>query len=769
MKQRSALLVSLTYAAFGTIWILASDHILGLLVQDAAQIATLQTYKGWAFIAITALLLYALIRRRGDELPNAQTPPRMANTNNGGHVMGMVAFATFLLIAVILANLIYNVLDERRGLIEAAERSAQNLAQVLEEQTQGMVTAVDLTLTSAARIVESDRPALVLNNTQVADQLRAGLKSASFIRTIFVVDATGRLMHHTDKLPPANIDFSDREYFQVHRDSLTVGLHIGHPLTAPTSNVWSIHMSKRLSYTDGRFAGVVVAAVEPEYLERFYKSISVGPGGVVSLLLRDGTMLVRSPHLAGAIGKDFRESPLFMTHLPKAEFGTYQAPSRIDSSTRIFSYRVLRGMPLVVVIGLDRDEVLSKWLSRAWIHGLASASFMLIIAWLGYLMYRELRRRDLLSNALRTSEERFRKVLDDMMEGCQVIGFDWQYRYVNDSVLQHNRRARAELLGHTMMDVHPGFEKTEMFSAMRRCMQERTSQGLQTRFDYGDDSFSWFDVSIQPVPEGIFVLSIDITSQKLAEERLRQLNDQLETRVIERTAALDAANKELEAFSASVSHDLRAPLRHLDGFARLAMERTHDADEKTRDYLSKIVKASEKMRQLIDDLLALSRASRAELNTRPVDLQTLVSGVKQECLSYAGRRDVEWRLDTLPRVQGDLVLLRQVFMNLISNAVKFTRNSEHAIIEVRARLQENNEVEISVRDNGAGFDMAFADKLYGVFQRLHNEREFEGTGIGLAIVRRIIGRHGGKTWAEGAPGKGAVFYLTLKCVSAEVA
>lgn len=759
--RRFALSVGLTYAVFGTIWILASDHVLALLIPDAAELSRFQTYKGGAFVAITAFLLYTLIRWRASEFAGVVAEAQLAS---GRRLQSMIALATFLLIAVILANLICNVWDERRSLVEETERSAQNLAQVLEEQTAGMINAVDFTLMSAGHVLELDRPADRMNDAQVVERLRSSLKSLPFVRAIFVTDDKGRMIYDTNSFPAANLDFPDRDYFRVHRDGLAQGLHISHPLISRTGNIWFISMSRRLARADGSFAGVVVAAVEPQYLERVYKSIKVGPAGTVSLFLRDGTMLVRSPYIEGAIGKNFHDSPLFAAQLPKAEVGTYQAPSAMDASTRIFSYRALKATPLVVVIGLGRDEVLSKWLSRAWTHGLVSATFMLIIAWLGYLVFRELGRRDQLTSALRSSEERYRRALDDMMEGCQIIGFDWRYRYVNDTLVQHGRRARSELLGRTMMEVYPGLEKTEVFAALHRCMEERTSQGLQTRFEFGDGSFTWFDVSVHPVPEGIFILSIDITSQKFAEAKLLQLNEQLEARVVERTAALNTVNEELEAFSYSVSHDLRAPLRHLDGFARLAMERSDDMDAMTKEYLTKIIRSSEKMDTLIDDLLVLSRASRTELNSRSVDLQALVFGVKQECMSYAGQRQVEWRQDELPRAQGDQVLLRQVFMNLVSNAIKFTRNCEHAVIEVRARMMENNEVEISVRDNGAGFDMRFADKLYGVFQRLHHESEFEGTGIGLATVRRIVERHGGKTWAEGEPGKGAVFYLTFRCV-----
>ncbi len=362
---------------------------------------------------------------------------------------------------------------------------------------------------------------------------------------------------------------------------------------------------------------------------------------------------------------------------------------------------------------------------------------------------------------LKESEVRFRGALDVMLEGCQIIGFDWKYIYLNDSALQHNRHTRDEMLGKTLQEVFPNIESTDVFAALRRCMADRTEQGLQTLYEYDDGGYAWFDISVQPVPEGIFVLSIDITSQKLAEERLRQLNEQLEARVMQRTAALTAANMELEAFGYSVSHDLRAPLRHLDGYARLALEGSESLDGNTRSYLSKIVSSSKKMGNLIDDLLVLSRAGRAELNTRPIELSTLINEVKQECMTYAGEREIAWEIDELPRVQGDLVLLWQVFFNLISNAVKFTRKREHAVIEVHGRSIANGEVEISIRDNGAGFDMRYYAKLFNVFQRLHREDEFEGTGVGLAIVQRVVVRHGGRVWGEGAPGEGARFHFSL--------
>ncbi len=252
----------------------------------------------------------------------------------------------------------------------------------------------------------------------------------------------------------------------------------------------------------------------------------------------------------------------------------------------------------------------------------------------------------------------------------------------------------------------------------------------------------------------------DLTARSAAEAKAR--NQALEQLVAERTAELEGTTKELEAFSYSVSHDLRAPLRHIDGFAKLVLERAHGVDETTERYLGTISKAAGKMGRLIDDLLAFSRTGRAELRTQSVDLSALVREVREECMRDATGRAITWKISELPRVVGDPSLLRIALVNLFSNAVKFTAKREDALIEVGARPGERGEVIVCVKDNGAGYDPRYADKLFGVFQRLHRESEFDGTGIGLATVRRIVTRHGGRVWAEGKIGSGASFYMTLK-------
>ena len=248
-----------------------------------------------------------------------------------------------------------------------------------------------------------------------------------------------------------------------------------------------------------------------------------------------------------------------------------------------------------------------------------------------------------------------------------------------------------------------------------------------------------------------YLIHHDITNRRRAAAELRRQGE-----------LLQAANKELEAFSYSVSHDLRAPLRHIDGYAALLSKTAGQSlNDKAQRYLQTISESAKQMGQLIDDLLVFSRMGRQEMLRSTVNLNQLIKTVIHDLRLDLQARAISWTIGSLPEVPGDPAMLRQVFMNLISNAVKFTATRPTPSIEIGATRQFPGEVTIFVRDNGVGFDMQYVNKLFGVFQRLHRNDEFEGTGIGLANVRRIIHRHGGRTWAEGKVDQGATFYLSL--------
>ena len=262
-------------------------------------------------------------------------------------------------------------------------------------------------------------------------------------------------------------------------------------------------------------------------------------------------------------------------------------------------------------------------------------------------------------------------------------------------------------------------------------------------------------------------LHAEILARNKAEDGMRKLNLELEMRVERRTEELAEMNRELESFNYSVSHDLRAPLRHMDGFSKILEEEfAPQLSSEARHYLHRIRLAAAQMTTLVEDLLQLARLGRQPVKRETVSLQRLLEETIAACISDAGTREIIWRKTLLPEVEGDAGLLRQVLANLISNALKFTKNKTPAVIEIGS-LQSDAETTIFVKDNGAGFDPRYADKLFGVFQRLHRQDEFEGTGIGLAIVARIIHKHGGRVWAESKPDCGAAFYFTVIAVRQE--
>jgi signal transduction histidine kinase len=264
-------------------------------------------------------------------------------------------------------------------------------------------------------------------------------------------------------------------------------------------------------------------------------------------------------------------------------------------------------------------------------------------------------------------------------------------------------------------------------------------------------------------------LNTQIRKRQRAEAELQALNGELEKRVARRTGQLQEANRELETFSYAVSHDLRAPLRHMEGFTHFLQHKYGPTlPEEGQHYLDRISTAATFMSKLVEGLLQLSHVGAQLPSMAPISLQFLLQDARSALHSEAGGRQIEWRIGTLPEVQGDAVLLGQVFTNLLSNAIKFSSKQEHTIIEIGS-CERNGETTIFVRDNGVGFDPRYADKLFGVFQRLHRQDEFSGTGIGLATVQRIIHRHGGRIWAESAPGLGATFYFTLPCSAKPVA
>jgi PAS domain S-box-containing protein len=386
-----------------------------------------------------------------------------------------------------------------------------------------------------------------------------------------------------------------------------------------------------------------------------------------------------------------------------------------------------------------------------------SLAAMCLVGFAGIVVRRDFNRR----RRAEEERDRFFNLSRDLL--C-IASFDGFFKSLNPVWEQVLGYSRHELQSSPFIEfVHPEDRPRTLVEAGKLTAGGEISF-FENRYRRKDGTWRWLSWSARASLEArmIYATARDITEQRAAASQIVQLNAELQ----QHASQLEAANKELEAFSYSVSHDLRAPLRHIAGFVELLRKQTVSVIDATGTrYLSFIAGAVKQMGRLVDDLLNFSRMARSELRQRPLNLEHMVADVRREMRSDLEGRNIDWKIGTLPEVQADPAMLRLALTNLISNAVKYTRPREQARIEIGS-LPSSTEHIAYIRDNGVGFDMQYSTKLFGVFQRLHSEDEFEGTGIGLANVRRIMLRHGGRVWADAKEGEGATFYFSLPKIPA---
>jgi PAS domain S-box-containing protein len=385
--------------------------------------------------------------------------------------------------------------------------------------------------------------------------------------------------------------------------------------------------------------------------------------------------------------------------------------------------------------------------------------------------------------ALSKSEERYRTTLDNILEGCQLIGFGFRYLYLNGAAAVHNRRPNSELLGRTMLEAWPGFETTHVFSLLERCMRERVAFHEETEFIFPDGRTGWFDVRTQPVPEGIFVLSIDISERKQAERALRQLNESLELKVAERTRDLKEASERAEAadriksaFLATMSHELRTPLNSIIGFTGIMLQKlAGPLNAEQLKQLGMVQSSARHLLALINDVLDISKieAGQLPIHCSPFDLQACVERALASVKPLADKKGLLLHAEitpTLSLLESDPRRVEQILLNLLNNAIKFTDRGRITItvesLPEQGSAQAGGDVQsvrIRVADTGMGMKPKDLAGLFQPFRQIDSglERQHEGTGLGLAICRRLVGLIGGTISVASVWGQGSVFTVVL--------
>ncbi|MCK9209902.1 MAG: PAS domain S-box protein [Ignavibacteriaceae bacterium] len=410
-----------------------------------------------------------------------------------------------------------------------------------------------------------------------------------------------------------------------------------------------------------------------------------------------------------------------------------------------------------------------RWLEST-VSNLLNESFVEAIVF----NFRDITERKLAEETLRESEERFSKVFHVSHTAIAIATLEGPIVDVNERLMSLTGFSKEEMIGHSSFEL--GIINLD---ARERLVQQLRKDGsirdmeLELRDKYGSTHVVLLSMHLIELAGEKRALTMfhDITDRKLTEEEIHRLNEELEQRVVQRTAQLEATNKELEAFSYSVSHDLRGPLRAIDGFSRILLrDYINTLDDEGKRLLNIVSINTRKMGQLIDDILSFSRVGRKEIGLSEINMEKLTKDVLSELKSDSDGRKIKIEVKLLPNVHADVSMIRQVLVNLLSNAIKFTNTRAGALIEVGCNTSISSDKRDKsglvenvyyVKDNGVGFDMTYANKLFGVFQRLHGVEEFDGTGIGLAIVKRVIDKHGGRVWAEGKVNEGAMFSFTL--------
>jgi signal transduction histidine kinase len=786
-----AALVGIGYLLAGLVWIAFSDEAGRLLFSSPETLTRYQTYKGAAFVTITAVLVFALAARR----VGLVEPP---TASHRGPSLSALLAGLVLVTAVPLVVLIgYDTVRLTEIRVSEANALVQGVAKATASQVQGFLEERQRLAQLLAR-----RPLVLAVDASKCDPMLAEVAALhEELRNIAVLDLDGQMVCAAH--PGFHVPVSALEL-----DGQPIGL-VGPPVAAPAGPTMAL--TYPVSTPGGERAGSVQLLIAAGFLERLVSGDA--PKGVAATVItRQGFVLARAPAMPGLLGKRMANLPSFIDAVQTG--GDRVVARGADGVERFYAMRRVGNSDVLVTAGVEVEQTFGPVRAAA-LRTLGIAGVVLMLAALLVIgivrrisapmrglalaadavaagqfdrrapeagprevaavaaqFNRMLDRLPALEHALRESEQRHRLLLEKLSRNIPGMIFQLS---ITDSghvslpfasegiipmfeVLPEQVRDDAGVL---LARVHPG-DGDAMEAALEASRRGLSYLALEFRVLLPGKGLRHYLTYAQPERQEGAVLwhgcTVDVTPLERAQEALRQANETLEARVADRTRALAAANESLESFSYSVAHDLRAPLQAIEGFSEALPGLLASADpERSARLVQRIVANTGQMGRMIDGLLAVARAGKEQLAETEFALEPMVRGVLAGLPVPPG---MQVDLAPLPRVRADAASLRQVWWNLLANAVKFSSRRPDARIEVGCE-RRSGEVMFYVRDNGAGFDPQFAGRLFSAFQRLHEAHDFEGTGIGLALARRVVESQGGRIWAEGSPGQGATFFFCL--------
>lgn len=647
----------------------------------------------------------------------------------------------------------------RQQVLRQAEQRSTHLADAMAGQIGGVIGALDLAL-HELRVTWLEQPGRF--GEHVRNVLRFLPKD--YGNQVTVLDRQGRVVFNSQNAG-LGINLSDRAFFRELSDGRD-RMVIGTPVLGRLTQQWVFVVALPV-LRNGEFDGTIQFAVPTESVASRLLALRLTPRDVVVLLHQEGDFLARSHNNASAMGQRANPDRPFLQDRNQTQ-GVFRAQGSLDQSLRTFGWHRLPNYGAVLMVGLADESVLEPLapsLERSRRATLLQTAMLLLgggaIAW---LIWR-------LDRGRRVVEETSYR-LKEAQRLARLGSWTWEQPtgrlHCSEEmhrILEHRPEDGALTLAGVRERIHPD-DVRRVEAAFEGSLVDRQQFQIEHRLAARNGAEKHVRVIAFSEYEGERLLRIQGTVQDITEMRntqlaLQQLNQELEKRVVERTRALAELNRELDTFSYSVSHDLRAPLRGINGFASLLAEESERLSSEGRLFLRRIQDSARRMSDLINDLLSMAQHGRAPVRHERVNLSGLARALAGELERGEPGRQVQWVIEDGLFAEADPKLMRVVLQNLLGNAWKYTGQQPHPCIELSRTECAGGVQTFCVRDNGAGFDMAYASQLFQPFKRLHGESEFEGTGVGLATVQRVLQRHGGSVRGEGAVGKGAAFYFSL--------